>query len=97
MAIIFTPPSRVNVPVVSPTTPKYQQRPFAYFKASIPRGTNVWIYTNNTISETQPPVWVATDTQPGVKKVFYGGRSYEITQNEKQILTQAGYGDNIVG
>ena len=97
MAIIFTPPSRVNVPVVTPATPKYQQRPFGYFKASIPRGANVWIYTNNTISENQPPLWEATATQPGVKKVFYGGRSYEITENEKNILTDAGYGANIVG
>lgn len=107
MAIYFTPPSRVMVPVVTPNVPKEQQRPFAYFKPSIPRGINVWIDTNNLVSETQPPLWEARQvldangnvlsTTPGVQKVFYGGRTYTITQNEKDILTAAGYADNIVG
>jgi len=92
----FTPPSRTLVPVISPVVPRWQQRPFAYFKASIPRGVNVWVYTNNTISENQPPVWLATATQPGVKKVYYGGHSYEINSDEAVQLTAAGYGDNIV-
>ena len=91
----FTPPSRTFVPVISPATPKHQQRPFAYFKASIPRGANVWIYTNGVISEQQPPVWDATATMPGVKKVYYGGHSYTITSDEAVTLTAAGYGDNI--
>ena len=93
---VFTPPSPVLVPVISPATPKYQQRPFAYFKASIPRGANVWVNTNNVISESQPPLWTATATTPGVKKVYYGGHSYEITTDEAVELTAAGYGDNIV-
>jgi hypothetical protein len=92
----FTPPSRTFVPVITPATPRYQRRPFGYFKASIPRGINVWINTNNVISENQPPVWQATDTMPGVKKVYYGGHSYEITTDEAVMLTAAGYGDNIV-
>ena len=96
----FTPPSRVMVPVVTPNVPLYQQRPFGYFKPSIPRGTNVWIYTNNIISEQQPPLWEAKTNSdgsitPGVKKVFYGGHSYEITADEVIILTAAGYADNI--
>lgn len=91
----FTPPSRTLVPVISPATPKHQQRPFAYFKASIPRGANVWVSTDNVISESQPPLWTATATTPGVKKVYYGGHSYEITADEAVQLTAAGYGDNI--
>jgi len=103
----FTPPSRVLVPTVTPNVPLYQQRPFAYFKPSIPRGTNVWIDTNNVVSEIQPPLWIAqtfynsdgtvASVTPGVKQVYYGGHSYEINDNEKEILTAAGYGDNIVG
>ena len=98
---IFTPPSRVKVPVVTPNVPLYQQRPFGYFKPSIPRGTNVWVYTDNTVSETQPPLWVPrtnadASITPGVKNVYYGGRSYEVTAPEVLILTAAGYGDNIV-
>ena len=103
----FTPPSRVLVPVVTPNVPMYQQRPFAFFKPSIPRGINVWIDTNNVVSETQPPLWeprILKDADgnvvgaiPGVKTVFYGGHSYEINDNQKAILIAAGYGDNIVG
>ncbi len=93
---IFTPPSRVLVPVISPATPKHQQRPFGYFKASIPRGANVWIDTNNVISENQPPLWNATATMPGVKKVYYGGHSYTITTDEAVALAAAGYSANIV-
>ena len=103
----FTPPSRVMVPVVTPNVPMWQQRPFAYFKPSIPRGINVWIDTNNVVSEIQPPLWDERKVKdadgniisitPGVKKVYYGGRTYQITDHEKQILVEAGYADNIVG
>lgn len=103
----FTPPSRSKVPVVTPNVPMYQQRPFAYFKPSIPRCINVWIDTNNNVGEIQPPLWEERKVYdaagnllsitPGVKKVYYGGHSYEITENEKNILIQAGYADNIVG
>jgi len=103
----FTPPSRVMVPVVTQNVPMWQQRPFAYFKPSIPRGINVWINTFNQVSEIQPPLWderIVKDAlgntvsvTPGVKKVFYGGHSYEINANEKAILIAAGYADNIVG
>jgi len=103
----FTPPSRVLVPVVTQNVPTWQQRPFAYFKPSIPRGINVWINTNNVVSEIQPPLWEERKVYdaegnllsitPGVKKVYYGGRTYEITDSEKHILIAAGYGDNIVG
>ena len=91
----FTPPSRVFVPTISQTTPKSQQRPFAYFKASIPRGANVWVNTDNVISENQPALWQAVGSTPGVKKVYYGGHSYEITPDEVIALTAAGYGANI--
>lgn len=103
---VFTPPSPVLVPVISPAVPKHQQRPFAYFKPSIPRGSNVWVNTNNYISTTQPAVWQETkiydakgnllSVTPGVKKVYYGGRSYEITDTEAADLTAAGFGANIV-
>lgn len=96
----FTPPSRVMVPVVTPNVPLWQQRPFGYFKPSIPRGANVWVYTDNTISEQQPPLWQARTNRdgsitPGVQKVYYGGHIYEITADEAIMLTSAGYGENI--
>ena len=100
MGATFTPPSRVLIPVITAATPKHQQRPFGYFKPSIPRGANVWIYTNNTVSEQQPLVWLPRTNAdgsitPGVKKVFYGGHSYRIDENEVAVLTAAGYAANI--
>ena len=91
----FTPPVATLVPVITPVTPKWQQRPFAYFKPSIPRGANVWVWTNGTISTAQPPVWVATATAPGVSYVYYGGRTYDITNDQATILRNAGFGDGI--
>jgi len=91
----FTPPVATLVPVITPVTPKWQQRPFAYFKPSIPRGANVWIWTNGVISTAQPPLWVATATAPGVAKVYYGGRTYDITDDEAVTLRNAGFGDGI--
>ena len=91
----FTPPVATLVPVITPVTPKWQQRPFAYFKPSIPRGANVWIWTNGTISTAQPPVWVATATAPGDSYVYYGGRTYDITNDQATILRNAGFGDGI--
>ena len=92
---VFTPPSRVNVPNVTANTPRWLQKPFVYFKPSIPRGTNVWVWTNGVISEQQPPLWIPTVNQPGVKTVYYGGRSYEISEAEAGHLTAAGYGADI--
>ena len=92
----FTPPIATLVPVISPVVPKWKQRPFAFFKPSIPRGANVWFWTNGIISTSQPPVWIATNNQPGVAKVYYGGRTYDISNDEAAILANAGFGDNIV-
>lgn len=91
----FTPPSRVFVPTISAATPRWQQRPFAYFKPSIPRAANVWVWTNGFIGEQQPPVWIPTANQPGVKKVYYGGGSYQVSDAEAADLTAAGYGPDI--
>lgn len=91
----LTPPVATLVPVVSPVVPKWKQRPFAYFKPSIPRDSNIWFWTNGVISTAQPPVWIPTNTQPGVLKVYYGGRTYDITEDEATILRTAGFGDSI--
>lgn len=103
----FTPPSRIKTPVVTENVPKEQQRPFAYFKPSIDRYANVWINTFGVVSEIQPPLWEERrdyDRQgnlvrvtPGVKKVYYGGRTYDITDSEKNVLVNAGYAAYITG
>ena len=76
------------------------KRPAVYFKADIPKGVNVWLLTDNTISETQPTLYErrlnsdGTYT-PGIQKVWLGGRTHTINANEVAILTAAGYGSSI--
>ena len=98
---LFTPPSRFNVPRVRANTPDNERTPHIYFKADIPIGANVWLWTDNTISESQPPLAErrlnADGTYtPGVQKVWHGGRTHTITADEAVLLTAAGYGANIV-
>ncbi len=93
----FTPPSRTTVPRVLPKTPEKDAKPSSYMKSDIPVGANVWLYTDNTISEQQPPLWEPRTNQdgsitPGVKKVWYGGHINDITSSEAVTLTAAGYG-----
>ena len=96
----FIPPSRFNVPRVRADTPDDQLTPSIYFTANIPIGANVWWWTDNTISETQPPLAEkrlnadGTYTQ-GVYKVWHGGHIHTITSDEAAMLTAAGYGANI--
>lgn len=96
----FIPPIRSYVPVIAANAPLDQRQPMASWSASIGRGVNVWLYTNNTISEVQPPYQKAFTNadgtvSPGVKKVWYGGHTHTITSSESVMLTAAGYGANI--
>ena len=99
----FTPPSTYFVPRVLASTRPEDRKPMEYMKADIPRGDNIWWWTDETISSQQPPLWEkrlnADGTYtPGVKKVWYGGHSpYDITDYEKMVLTAAGYGSSITG
>ena len=96
----FTPPSRTTVPRVRADTPENDRTPSIYFTSNIPIGVNVWVDTNNVISETQPAVAEARTNSdgsvtPGVKKVYLGGRSHTINATEVADLTAAGYGASI--
>ena len=86
----FTPPTRTYVPTVRADTPEADKRPMIYFSPSVPVGVNVWWSTANVISETQPA------TAEEVRKVWHGGRTHTITEDEAVILRAAGYTDNIV-
>ena len=98
---VFTPPTRTYVPTFSADTPKNDRKPMEFFDPYIGIGVNVWLYTNNTISEVQPPGWEPETNDdgtitPGVKKVWYGGHSHTITEDEAVMLRAEGYTDNIV-
>jgi hypothetical protein len=85
------------VPNVEPSKPLDTQSPWKFFAPEIPMGVNVWWWTNNTISEQQPPFWDAFTNadgsiSPGVRKVYYGGHDNPVTSDEVVMLTAAGYG-----
>lgn len=58
----------------------------------LPRGKNVYLLVDGTVTETQP--WEA---QPGtvIRRVFFGAHSEPIDAAEKSLLTAAGYGSYI--
>ena len=72
----------------------------AFWSEGVEVGINVFLYTNNTVSNFQPPYWEPFTNAdgtvfPGVKKVWYGGHKNLITDAEAVILTAAGYGADI--
>ena len=96
----FRTPGRTKVPLIEPNKPLDSQSPWKFFTPEIPMGVNVWWYTDNTISEAQPPFWDAFTNadgtvSPGVHKVYYGGHDNPITAAEVDMLTTAGYASNI--
>ena len=87
---LFTPPVRTYNPRVNGDTPEWQMKPAIFFAASNGIGVNVWWSTANVISETQPA------TTEEVKKVWHGGRTHTITEDEAVTLRAAGYTADIV-
>ena len=51
-----------------------------------PRGRNVFLLTDSTITENQP------SDSTTISKIYYGGHETEITADEATALTAAGYG-----
>ena len=51
-----------------------------------PRGRNVFLLTDTTITENQP------SDATRISKIYYGGHATEITSDEATALTTAGYG-----
>jgi len=83
---VFTPPTRGRyVPPVLPTTPTWQRHPMDHMTPYIPMPVNVFVLTDGTLTETQPPLW------DQVASVYYGGHTYQVTQEQAAALTAAGY------
>lgn len=57
----------------------------------LPRGRNVYLLTDGTVTETQP--W----DQATIAKTYFGGHIETITAAEAAVLTAAGYGSQITG
>lgn len=100
MAQIFRTPGRTKTPNIYPNKPLDEQSPWKFFASEISMGVNVWLWTDNTISEQQPPYWepftnADGTVSAGVKKVWYGGHDNPVTADEVVMLTTAGYASNI--
>jgi len=98
----FTPPTDNIVPTVDLDERDRRRNPLGnalmrHF-ARGPRGRNVFLLTNNTVTEQQPANWVDANTgstnagEVNTLKTWYGGHSHPITDAEATILTAAGYG-----
>lgn len=101
MAHTFTPPTRTFAPTILPDGDDTDdQSPAMFFRPSIPVGVNVWLWTDNTVQEVQPPLTNARinadgTITPGYKKVWYGGRTNPISDEDYGILLAAGYAANL--
>lgn len=101
MAHTFTPPTRTFAPTILPDGDDTDdQSPAMFFRPSIPVGVNVWLWTDNTVQEVQPPLTNARinadgTITPGYKKVWYGGRTNPISNEDYGILLAAGYAANL--
>jgi hypothetical protein len=54
----------------------------------MPRGRNVYLKTDGTFTESQPP-------DDDINIVYHGGHQHTITATESAALTTAGYGNYI--
>jgi hypothetical protein len=90
----FTPPTTENLSTWEAEASPLANRLMGHFHAGT-RVHNVWIYSDNTVSETQPPYWEQNPSDPNgayVARVFYGGGTYQdVTQAQRDLLVAAGY------
>lgn len=98
----FEAPAVDGVPSILPSTRGLQRKLFRHYR-SRPEGVNVFIYSDGTVSESEPngstALWREADrtgdtepTAPYVTHVFWGGHEpEEVTEAEAALLTAAGY------
>lgn len=106
MAHTFTPPYHYKngpnlfVPEIDMSKDPDGQSPMKFFNPHVPIGINVWLWTDNSIQESQPPLAEARLNKdgtitPGIKKLWGGGRTHQISDSEYVVLLAAGYGANL--
>lgn len=62
-----------------------------FWRYPIPRGDSLLVFGTQVVRERSPAVQDTIDAD----YCYLGGHIYEITETEKNILTNAGYGDYI--
>lgn len=101
MASFQSPSTEGGIPSILPTTRGVQRQLFRFYRAR-PEGRNVYIFSNDTVSENDPDgdttVWNIQDRSadspnaPYVTHVFWGGHDADpITAHEQELLEEAGY------
>ena len=94
----FIPPSSAFVPnLLADEGDDIGGSPMKFWDNNIPRGDNIYLLTNFTVSATQPAYMTAWTDQsgvrwPGIKKIWRGGCRERITAEERTLLIAAGYG-----
>ena len=58
--------------------------PAKFFDKGAPRGANVWVRNDGTLTETYPGLGKYT-------KLYHGGHIHTVTDEEAAVLTAAGY------
>lgn len=92
----FTPPNTTPLSTWSAEASPLANRLMAHFEANV-QVNNVWIWSDGTVSESQPPFLNNADgdigtSVPYAARVFYGSHTYsDVTDAEKALLQGAGY------
>lgn len=101
MASFQAPSNAQGVPPILPTSRGGERKLFRFYRPR-PEGINVFIYSDDEVSENEPDgstrVWSISDRTPDslnapyVTHVFWGGHDADpITDEEAALLTGAGY------
>jgi len=103
----FQCPTNLDVGPINPDTEGMERKLMGYYKPH-PRGRNVWVLPDGTFTEVQPwPLVSVEEAHQGVlpigtvalvptyKDVYYGGHVYQLSDQEVDALTAAGYGPYI--
>lgn len=90
----FTPPTVKDIGWFSVEAHPLANRLMGRYEAGT-RGVNVWIWSDGTVSQDQPPGWEqnpSAPTAPYVQRAFYGSHTYtDVSDAEKALLQAAGY------
>lgn len=91
----FTPPNTTQLSSWAEGADPLGVRLLSHFQRNV-QVNNVFIWSDNTVSETQPPYGMDVPDDPTQRpytaRVFYGGHVYsDVTDAEKALLQGAGY------
>lgn len=91
----FTPPNTTDIGNQAYDCPDPLANRLAGHYRGVTRVNNVYIWTDNTVAEYEPPYWSnpnGDNPAPSLTRVFFGGSTYtDVTDAQKALLVGAGY------